>query len=123
MWAYSGTPYFSQTHPDLQVGEDNYLLGSTSLGNSQTDTEDGIGAKLGLVGSAIELVEEGIDLGLVLDVDGLLDQGGSNDTVDVVNGLGYALAAPLGLVAISELTSLVLAYILGYCLYRGKKVG
>lgn len=91
-----------------------YLLSGTSLGNSQRDTEDGVGTELGLVGGTIELVQESIDLGLVLDVKVLLDQSRSNDIVDVVDGLGDTLAAPLGLVAISKLAGLVLTYILGY---------
>lgn len=86
-----------------------YLLGSTSLSNSQTDTEDGVGTELGLVGGAIELVKESVDLGLVLDIKVLLDQSRGNDSVDVLDGLGNALATPLGLVAISELASLVLS--------------
>lgn len=86
-----------------------HLLSSTSLGNSQADTEDGVGAKLGLVGGAIEAVEELIDLGLVLDVDALLDQGRGNDSVDILDGLGDTLATPLGLVAVTELASLVLS--------------
>lgn len=108
------------------------LLGSTGLSNGQTDTEDGVGTKLGLVGRAIELVQELVDLGLVLDVDVLLDESWSNDGVDVLDGLGdaYALLAvpligimggrgrgegashtlskPLGLVSVTELASLVL---------------
>lgn len=74
------------------------LLGSTGLSNGQTDTEDGVGTKLGLVGRAIELVQELVDLGLVLDVDVLLDESWSNDGVDILDGLGDAyalLAVPL----------------------------
>jgi hypothetical protein len=89
----------------------SYLLSSTGLGNSQTDTEDGIGTKLGLVGGAIEAVKELVDCGLVLDVEVLLDQSGGNDGVDVLDSLGDALATPLGLVAISELASFVLSYL------------
>ena len=86
----------------------NALLSSTSLGNSQGNTEDGVGTELGLVGSTIELVEESINSGLVLDINVLLDQSRSNDSVDVLNSLGNTLTTPLGLVAISELASLVL---------------
>lgn len=71
---------------DVSVQRDA-LLGSTSLGNSQTDAEDGIGTQLGLVGGAIQLDEELVDLALVLDVNVLLDDGRSNDLVDVLNGL------------------------------------
>ena len=71
---------------DVDVKRDTLLSGS-SLGNGQRDTEDGVGTKGGLVGGAIELVKELINLGLVLDVDVLLDEGGANDLVDVLHGL------------------------------------
>jgi hypothetical protein len=85
----------------------NTLLGSGSLGNGHGDTEDGVGAELGLVLGAIELVQEGIDSGLVLDVESLLDQSRGNLLVDVGDSLGDTLASPLGLVAIAELAGLV----------------
>ena len=88
-----------------------YLLGGTGLGNGQGDTEDGVGAKLGLVGGTIEVDEELVNLGLVLDVDVGLDQLRADDGVDVLDGLGDTLAGPLGLVTIAELASLVLAYV------------
>jgi hypothetical protein len=44
---------------------------------------------------------------LVLDVDGLLDEGRGNGVVDVGNSLGHTLTTPLGLVSITELASLV----------------
>jgi hypothetical protein len=86
----------------------SYLLSRGGLGDSQAHAEDGVGAELGLVGGAIELDEELVDLGLVLDIDVLLDQGRADDRVDVLNGLGDTLATPLGRVAIAELASLVL---------------
>jgi hypothetical protein len=89
--------------------EGHGLLGSAGLGNGQAHTEDGVGTELGLVGGAIEVNQELVDLGLVLDVDVLLDDGGRDDLVDVLDGLEDALAAPLGLVAVAELASLVLA--------------
>ena len=89
-----------------------HLLSGTGLGDGQGNTKDGVGTKLGLVAGTIELVEEGIDSGLVLDIEVLLNQSGSNDLVDVLDGLGDTLAVPLGLVTISELASLVLAYII-----------
>ncbi|KAI6754374.1 hypothetical protein HG530_012888 [Fusarium avenaceum] len=89
-----------------------HLLSSTSLGDGQRDTKDGVGTELGLVGGTIELVEESIDSGLVLDIEVLLNQSRGNDGVDVLNSLGDTLATPLGLVTISELASLVLAYII-----------
>lgn len=88
----------------------SYLGGGTGLGNSQANTEDCVGTELGLVGSAIKLDEELINLGLVLDVDVLLDQGRADNVVDVLNSLGDTLAAPLGLVTIAKLASLVLTY-------------
>jgi len=87
-----------------------YLLSSTSLGNSQADTEDGVGTELGLVGGAIKVDEELVNLGLVLDIDALLDQSRADDGVDVLDGLGDTLAKPLGLVAIAKLAGLVLTY-------------
>ena len=90
--------------------EGHALLGGTGLGDSQAHTEDGVGTKLGLVGSAIKVVEELVDLGLVLDVDVLLDDRGSDDLVDVLDSLENTLASPMGLVAVAELASLVLAY-------------
>ena len=67
--------------------EGNTLLSGTSLGNSQGDTEDSVGTELALVGGSIELVQELVDLGLVLNIDVLLDEGGANDVVDVLDGL------------------------------------
>lgn len=85
-----------------------HLLSGTGLGNSQGNTEDGVGTEVGLVRGTIELVKECIDGGLVLDIEVLLDQLGTNGGVDVLDGLGDALAAPLGLITIAELASLVL---------------
>lgn len=95
--------------------ERNALLGSTSLSNGQADAEDGVGAELGLVGSAVELEQDVVDGLLVLDVDVLLNQRGADDLVHVLDGLEDALAAPLGLVAIAELASLVLACFFFFC--------
>lgn len=71
---------------DVSV-ERNTLLSSTSLSNSQGDTKDGVGTEVGLVGCAVELDEEFINLALVLDVDVLLNDGGSDGLVDVGDGL------------------------------------
>lgn len=87
----------------------NALLSSTGLGNGERDTKDGVGAELGLVGGAIEVDEEFVNLGLVLDVNVLLDESGADDLVHVLDGLENTLATPLGLVTIAELASLVLA--------------
>lgn len=67
--------------------ERNALLSSTGLGNGHADTEDGVGSEVRLVDGAIELVQELVDLGLVLDVDVLLDDGGADRLVDVLDGL------------------------------------
>jgi hypothetical protein len=69
--------------------ERDTLLGGGGLGHSHGDTEDGVGANLGLVGGAIKLVEESVNGGLVLDVEVLLDKSRGNDLVDVGNGLGH----------------------------------
>lgn len=112
---------------DVSVERDTLLSGS-SLGHSHGDTEDGVGTNLGLVGGAIELVEESVNGGLVLDVKVLLDESRGNDLVDVGDGLGHTwssmselfccncfvrvlflltLASPLALVTITELAGLV----------------
>lgn len=100
-----------------------YLLGSTSLGNGQTDAQDGVGTQLSLVGSTIEAVEELVDLGLVLHINTLLDQSGTNDGVDVVDSLSDTLATPLGLIAITELAGLVLSCFIRLLLATGRRVG
>ena len=89
---------------------DMYLLSGGSLCDSQTDTKDGVGTELALIWSTIEAVQEIIDLGLVLDINVLLDQCWANDIVDVGNSLGDTLSCPLGLVTVAELDSLVLTY-------------
>lgn len=85
-----------------------YLLSSSSLGNSQTDTKNGVGTELGLVWGSIKPEEELVNSGLVLDVDLGLNELGGNDGVDVGNSLCDTLSTPLGLVSITEFTSLVL---------------
>lgn len=91
---------------DVSVERDTLLSGS-GLCNGHGDTEDGVGTQLLLVLGAIELVQEGVDSGLVLDVDSLLDESGGNGVVHVGDSLGDTLAAPLGLVSIAEFASLV----------------
>ena len=91
---------------DVSVERDA-LLSSGSLGDGHGDTEDGVGTELGLVGGTVKLVHELVDGALVLDVEVLLDESGSNDIVDVGDGLEDTLAAPLGLVTITELAGLV----------------
>lgn len=102
---------------DVGVERDT-LLSSTGLGDSQGDTENGVSSELGLVGGSIEVDEELVDLGLVLDIKVLLDQSRGNDGVDVLNSLGDTLASPLGLVTIAELAGLVLACSMGSISFR-----
>lgn len=71
---------------DVSV-EGNTLLSGGSLGNGERNTEDGVGTELALVGGSIKLVQELVNLGLVLNVDVLLDEGGANDVVDVLDGV------------------------------------
>jgi hypothetical protein len=85
------------------------LLSSTSFGNSQTDTENGVGTEFSLVGGAVQAVKEFVDLRLILHIEIGFDNLGRDDRVHVLDGLENALAAPFGLVAIAKLTSLVLA--------------
>src|SRR3569833_237599 len=115
MWALRGTFYERERSacwlviakaPGLWHGTN--LGGGTSLSNSQTAAQDGIGAQLGLVRGAVELDQELINLTLVLDIEVLLDQGGPDDLVHVLDGLQDTLAAPLGLVAIAKLAGLML---------------
>ena len=90
---------------------DTDLLSSGSLGDSERDTKNGVSAKLSLVWSSIELDQEFIDFGLILNIDVLLDKSWTNSLVDVGNGLGDTLACPLALVSIAKLNSLVLSCI------------
>jgi hypothetical protein len=96
-----------------QVGdvcvERDTLFGSCGLCDSHGHTENSVGSQLLLVLGAIELVQVGIDGGLVLDIDLLLDEGWGNDVVDVADSLGDTLTTPLGLVSIAELAGLVRA--------------
>lgn len=90
-----------------------YFLCSTSLGNSQTHAQHSIGAELGLVRSAIKLIEEFVDSILILNVEVLLDHCGPKGLVDVLDGLEDTFAAPLRLVAVTKLMCFVLAYQMG----------
>ena len=71
---------------DVSV-EGNTLLSGGSLGNGEGNTEDGVGTELALVGGSIKLVQELVNLGLVLNVEVLLDEGRANDVVDVLDGV------------------------------------
>ena len=80
------------------------LGGSSGLGAGQGGSEDGVGAELALVVGSVELehaVINGVD---VSDVH--TDEVGSNNGLDVVDGLGHSLAV-VGLASIAELDSLV----------------
>lgn len=71
---------------DVSVERDT-LLSSSSLSDGQANAEDSVGSEVGLVGGAVELNEEFVDLGLFGDTDALLDNSGSNGLVDVLDGL------------------------------------
>jgi hypothetical protein len=91
---------------DVCVKRDT-LLGSRSLCDGHGYTENGVGTELLLVLCAIELVEESINGGLVLDIDRFLNKSWRNDVVDIADSLGHTLTTPLGLVSIAEFASLV----------------
>jgi hypothetical protein len=63
------------------------LLNSSGLCNSHADTQNGVGTELCLVWGTIERLDELVNLGLVLEVNVLLDQSWSNDIVDIGDGL------------------------------------
>ncbi len=85
------------------------LLSCAGLGNGQAGTQDSVGTKRSLVGAAIQLDQKLVNLGLVLDVQVLLEQGRADDLVDVLHSLQDTLATPLGLVAIAKLAGLMLS--------------
>lgn len=84
------------------------LLSSSGLGNSQRNTKNGIGTQLALVWGSIEAVQELINLGLILDINVLLDKSWANDIIDVGDSLGNTLSSPLVLISITELNGFVL---------------
>jgi hypothetical protein len=86
-----------------------HLLSGSGLRNCQRHTEDSICTELSLVWSSIKLDQELINLWLILDIDVLLDESGTNDLVDVCNSLKNTLSSPLGLITIAEFDCLVLA--------------
>jgi hypothetical protein len=88
------------------------LLCSCSLRNGKTDTENGIGAELGLVWSSIKLDQEFFNIGLVLDVDVFLDNGWANDVVNIGNSFCDTFSTPFAFISIAELACLVLTYVL-----------
>lgn len=78
------------------------LLRSSSLGDSQTHAQYGIGSQIALVLRSVKFDEELIDLGLILDVKVLLDELRTNDVVDILDGFQDALSSPLRLVAVTK---------------------
>jgi hypothetical protein len=87
-----------------------HLLSGASFGNSQTAAQNSVGTVLGLVRSAIQLDQEVVDLGLVLDIEARLDQGRSKNLVHILDSRENALSTPLGLVTIAKLTGLMLSW-------------
>ena len=67
--------------------EGDALLSRTGLGNSDRDTEDGVRAELALVGGAVELDQEVVDLLLLGDLEARLNKLGCDGVVDVGDGL------------------------------------
>ena len=67
--------------------EGDALLRGTGLSDGDGDTEDGVRAELALVGGAVKLDQEIVDLLLLGDGKAGLDELGRNDVVDVGNGL------------------------------------
>ena len=68
----------------------NTLLSSTSLDDSDGDTEDSVSAVLALVGGTVKFDQEIIDLLLLGNLEAGLDQLRTEDGVDVCNGLANA---------------------------------
>ena len=64
-----------------------YLLSSTSFSNSQANTQNSICTEIGLVRGSIELLQEFVNLGLVFDIDVLLDDRRTNDIIDILDSL------------------------------------
>ena len=67
--------------------ERDTLLRSTRLSDSNGDTEDGVSPELALVGRAVELDQEIVDLLLLGNLEARLDQLGRDRVVDVGDGL------------------------------------
>ena len=67
--------------------ERNSLLSSSSLSDGDGNTEDGVSTEFALVGGAVELDQEVINLLLLGDLETRLDELRSDDIVNVGNGL------------------------------------
>lgn len=65
----------------------NTLVASSSLGRCHAHPKDSIRTEVRLVGSAIKFVEKFVDFDLVLDIDCFLNEGWTNDFVDVLDSL------------------------------------
>ena len=68
--------------------EGDTLLRRAGLRNGDGDTEDGVGTELALVGGAVELDQEVVDLLLLGDSETRLDELRGDDVVDVGDSLG-----------------------------------
>ena len=68
---------------------DTHLLGGAGLGDRERDTEDGVGAEVGLVLGAVQREQKVVNLLLLGDVKVLGDQRRRDDRVDVGHGLAH----------------------------------
>ena len=73
--------------------EGDTLLRGSCLGSSDGNTEDGVSTEFALVGGAVELDQEVINLLLLGDLELRLDELGADDVVDVRDGLQDACGA------------------------------
>ena len=69
--------------------EGDALLGGAGIGDGNGDAENGVGAELALIGAAVELDQEVVDLLLLRDLEARLDQLGRDRLVDVRDGLEH----------------------------------
>lgn len=67
--------------------ERDTLLSGSSLRDGDGYAEDGVSTELALVGGAVELDQEVIDLLLLGDLEASLENGGGDDVVNVGDGL------------------------------------
>ena len=87
---------------DVAIQWQSSVHGS-SLGASQRNAEDGVGAKFSLVVGAVEADQFSIDGGLIADVPA--DEAWRDLFVDKANGFRHALAEIAGFVAIAQFNS------------------
>ena len=88
---------------------ETYLLSSASLRNSQAHAQYSIGSQLSLVLRTVQLDQELVNFGLILDVKSFFENRRSNDFVNVGDSLGYTLAIPFRLISIAQFAGFVLA--------------